>query len=227
MCIRDRQEVDAEFEGDQAVAVDGWTTLPLAKVFTLSEELEQLSVPFSDDPNDGSLRAPDGQKGYLYVSTLEYDADADTITDTTTGAVYSDTGQGSFIAEDGAELLPGWQTTVGFDNFVRAVSDENIRGPLISVTIWTFVFALLSVATTFFLGLLLALVFNNTRMRFRNGYRIILILPYAFPAFLSALVWAGMMNESFGFINQVIFGGADIPWPVSYTHLTLPTIYSV
>ena len=206
------QEVDAEFEGDQAVAVDGWTTLPLAKVFTLSEELEQLSVPFSDDPNDGSLRAPDGQKGYLYVSTLEYDADADTITDTTTGAVYSDTGQGSFIAEDGAELLPGWQTTVGFDNFVRAVSDENIRGPLISVTIWTFVFALLSVATTFFLGLLLALVFNNTRMRFRNGYRIILILPYAFPAFLSALVWAGMMNESFGFINQVIFGGADIPW---------------
>ena len=153
------------------MAVDGWTTLPLAKVFTLSEELEQLSVPFSDDPNDGSLRAPDGQKGYLYVSTLEYDADADTITDTTTGAVYSDTGQGSFIAEDGAELLPGWQTTVGFDNFVRAVSDENIRGPLISVTIWTFVFALLSVATTFFLGLLLALVFNNTRMRFRNGYR--------------------------------------------------------
>ena len=142
------------------MAVDGWTTLPLAKVFTLSEELEQLSVPFSDDPNDGSLRAPDGQKGYLYVSTLEYDADADTITDTTTGAVYSDTGQGSFIAEDGAELLPGWQTTVGFDNFVRAVSDENIRGPLISVTIWTFVFALLSVATTFFLGLLLALVFN-------------------------------------------------------------------
>ncbi|NKF32248.1 sugar ABC transporter permease, partial [Pseudomonas sp. BGM005] len=34
---------------------------------------------------------------------------------------------------------------VGFDNFIRAVSDENIRGPLISVTIWTFVFALLSV----------------------------------------------------------------------------------
>ena len=39
-----------------------------------------------------------------------------------------------------------------------------------------------------------------------------LILPYAFPAFLSALVWAGMMNESFGFINQVLLGGAEIPW---------------
>ncbi|MCT1365585.1 MULTISPECIES: maltose ABC transporter permease MalF [unclassified Microbacterium] len=205
-------EVDAQFEGSKAVAVDGWTTLPLATVFTLSEELEQLSVPFSDDPNEGSLRAPDGQNGYLYVSTLAYDADADTITDTATGTVYSDTGDGAFTAEDGEQLLPGWQTTVGVDNFVRAVTDESIRGPLISVTVWTFVFALVSVATTFFLGLLLALVFNNTRMRFRNGYRIILILPYAFPAFLSALVWAGMMNESFGFINQVLFGGAAIPW---------------
>ncbi len=79
------EEVDARFEDGTAVAVDGWTTLPLATVFTLSEELEKLSVPFSDDPNDGSLRAPDGQKGYLYVSTLEYDEAADTITDTTTG----------------------------------------------------------------------------------------------------------------------------------------------
>ncbi|MBO0980411.1 ABC transporter permease subunit [Microbacterium sp. SD291] len=215
------EEVDAEFEGGQAVAVDGWSTLPLAKVFTLSAELEKLSVPFSEDPNDGSLRAPDGQKGYLYISTLEYDAAADTITDTGTGTVYSDSGAGAFTAENGDELLPGWQTTVGFDNFVRAVTDESIRGPLISVTIWTFVFALISVATTFFLGLLLALVFNNTTMRFRNGYRIILILPYAFPAFLSALVWAGMMNESFGFINQVIFGGAEIPW------LTDPTLAKV
>jgi arabinogalactan oligomer/maltooligosaccharide transport system permease protein len=25
-------------------------------------------------------------------------------------------------------------------------------------------------------------------------------------------VWAGMMNESFGFINQVLLGGASVPW---------------
>lgn len=100
------EEVDARFEDGTAVAVDRWTTLPLATVFTLSEELEKLSVPFSDDPNDGSLRAPDGQKGYLYVSTLEYDEAADTITDTTTGTVYSDTGDGAFTAEGGEQLLP-------------------------------------------------------------------------------------------------------------------------
>ncbi|MEW1962223.1 ABC transporter permease subunit [Microbacterium sp. NPDC077644] len=202
----------ATMDGGKATAVDGWTSLSFAQVLARSNEIEQLSVPFSDDPNDGAIRTPDGQNGYLYVSSLEYDEAAGTMTDTDSGTVYEDIGTGAFTSADGEELLPGWQITVGFDNFVRAVTDESIRGPLISVTIWTFVFALISVASTFFLGLLLALVFNNTRMRFRNGYRILLILPYAFPAFLSALVWAGMMNESFGFINQVIFGGASIPW---------------
>ena len=134
------------------------------------------------------------------------------MTDTETGTVYSNTGEGAFTSESGEQLLPGWQVFVGFDNFVRALTDASIRGPLIAVTLWTFVFATISVASTFFLGLLLALVFNHKSMRFRNGYRIMLILPYAFPAFLSALIWAGMLNESFGFINQVLLGGAEIPW---------------
>ncbi|HWU28916.1 MAG TPA: ABC transporter permease subunit [Microbacterium sp.] len=211
----------AGMDGDTAVSVDGWTSLSFADVISRSDDVEKLSVPFSEDPNDGAIRTPDGRRGYLYVSTLEYDAPAGTMTDTTSGTVYRDTGVGAFTAEGGEQLLPGWQITVGFDNFLRAVTDASIRGPLISVTIWTFVFALISVASTFFLGLLLALVFNNTRMRFRNGYRILLILPYAFPAFLSALVWAGMMNESFGFLNQVVFGGASIPW------LTDPTLAKV
>lgn len=207
------QEVDgAEMDGDRAVSVDGWESLSFAQVLARSSEVEKLSVDFSDDPNDGAIRTPDGQSGFLYVSTLEYDEAAGTMTDVRSGTVYSDNGTGAFTADDGEQLLPGWQITVGFDNFVRAVTDASIRGPLVSVTLWTFAFALISVATTFFLGLLLAIVFNNTRMRFRNGYRILLILPYAFPAFLSALVWAGMMNESFGFLNQVVFGGASIPW---------------
>lgn len=49
-------------------------------------------------------------------------------------------------------------------------------------------------------------------MKGRKYYRVLMILPYAIPSFLSALIWAGMMNESFGFINQVLFGGASIPW---------------
>jgi arabinogalactan oligomer/maltooligosaccharide transport system permease protein len=205
-------EVDAEMEGGKAVATDGWTTLSFADVLARTDEITELAVPFSDDPNDGAIRTPDGSNAYLYTSNLEYDEAAGTITNLETGTVYSDIGTGAFTAEDGEELLPGWQITVGFDNFVRAVTDERLAGPLVYVTLWTFAFALISVASTFFLGLFLAIVFNDMRMRGRKYYRVLMILPYAIPSFLSALIWAGMMNESFGFINQVLLGGASVPW---------------
>ncbi len=212
---------DAELEGGKAVALDGYSTLSFQEIIAQSDEITALAVPATDDPNDGALRTPDGTSGYLYVSTLEYDEAAGTMTDTTTGTVYTDNGTGAFTADDGEQLLPGWQIVVGADNFVRALTDESIRGPLVYVTIWTFVFAIVSVATTFFLGLFLAIVFNDMRMRGRKFYRVLMILPYAFPSFLSALVWAGMMNESFGFINQVLLGGASVPW------LTDPTLAKV
>lgn len=202
----------ATFEDDRAIAAPGWTTLSFAQVIQRTEEIVALAVPISEDPNDGALRTPDGSKAYAYVSTLEYDEAAGTMTDTRTGVVYRDLGTGAFTDDEGRQLLPGWQVAVGFDNFVRAVTDERLASPLVYVTAWTFVFAALSVALTFFLGLFLAIIFNDMRMRGRKVYRVLLILPYAIPSFLSALVWAGMMNQSFGFINQVLLGGASVPW---------------
>lgn len=205
---------DAETDGSgRATGLAGYTSLKLSDIVQNQEAIAALSVPLTDDPNDGFLRTPDGSSAYLYLSNLLFDEAAGTMTNTTTGTVYLDNGStGSFVSADGEELMPGWKIETGFANFARAFGDETIRGPLISVTIWTFAFAFLSVATTFGLGIFLALVFNDRRMRGRNFYRIILILPYAFPAFLSALVWAGLLNPQFGFVNQVLFGGAEIPW---------------
>src|SRR5690606_10331762 len=154
----------------------------------------------------------DGSSAYRYLSTLEYDEATGSVTDTATGVVYEDIGTGAFTSADGEELMPGWKVAVGFDNFVKAVTDQRLAGPLVYVTLWTFAFALLTVALTFAIGLFLAITFNHPRMRGRRIYRALLILPYAIPSFLSALVWAGMMNQSFGFLNEVIFGGASIPW---------------
>jgi arabinogalactan oligomer/maltooligosaccharide transport system permease protein len=42
-----------------------------------------------------------------------------------------------------------------------------------------------------------------------------MILPYAFPGFLSAYVWKGMFNADYGFINYNILGfepGSGIQW---------------
>jgi arabinogalactan oligomer / maltooligosaccharide transport system permease protein len=205
---------DAETDASgKAIGVPGYQALKFADIAANQESIAALSVPLSSDPNDGALRTPDGSRAYLYLSDLVYDEAAGTMTNTTTNVVYTDNGKtGSFVAADGAQLLPGWKVEVGFANFAKAFGTSEIRGPLLSVTLWTFAFAFLSVATTFGLGLFLAMVFNNLRMRGRNVYRVVMILPYAFPAFLSALVWAGMLNPQFGFVNQVLFGGAEIPW---------------
>jgi arabinogalactan oligomer/maltooligosaccharide transport system permease protein len=53
---------------------------------------------------------------------------------------------------------------------------------------------------------------NDPRLRFRRTFRVLVILPYAFPVFLSAIIWSGMLNPQFGIVNQVLFGGAQIPW---------------
>ncbi|MCW2166345.1 carbohydrate ABC transporter membrane protein 1, CUT1 family [Microbacterium hydrothermale] len=190
----------------------GWTKLTLQQILAQQDEVLALTVPFDDDPNSGTLRTADGSTAFVYTSALQYDETADTFTRTDTGTVYTDDGEGTFRNADGQQLTPGWQVPVGFDNFAQAFTNDQLRDPLLRVIVWTFAFAFLSVATTFALGLFLAIVFNHPRVRGKKIYRAVLILPYAFPAFLSGLVWAGMLNPEFGFFNQVLFGGAQIPW---------------
>ena len=202
----------AVVEDGRVVDVPGHDVLNFAEVLQRQEEVTQLTVPLSEDPNAGVLSTQDAQSAFLYTSRYVYDEEAGTMTNSETGEIYTDVGDGAFTSTTGEQLMPGWRVHVGLDNFVRAATEPAIRGPLISVTIWTFAFAFFSVATTFVLGLFLAMVFNDPRMRSRKYYRLIMILPYAFPGFLSALVWAGMLNQEFGFVNNVLFGGAQIPW---------------
>ena len=42
------------------------------------------------------------------------------------------------------------------------------------------------------------MVLNDERMRGRKVYRSLVIIPYALPAFMTALVWRGMLNRTFG-----------------------------
>ncbi|MEE1622421.1 ABC transporter permease subunit [Zafaria sp. J156] len=195
-----------------ATGVDGYTTLQFAELLQRQQEMSTLSVPFSDDPGDGSLRTPDGSTAFVFKPKLSYDSATDSFTDTVTGVVYTDSGEGTFAAPDGSELSTGWKINVGFENFVRAFTDPNLQGPLFQVVLWTFGFAVLSVLTTFALGLFLAIAFNRADLKGKRIYRVLMILPYAFPAFLSGLVWSGLLNPEFGFINNALLGGAAIPW---------------
>ncbi|MEO3859064.1 ABC transporter permease subunit [Acrocarpospora sp. B8E8] len=193
----------------KATAVEGYRTLELRDLTTRQEEVLDLRVPLGAQ---GALRTQDGATGFLARPTLRHDPAADTLTDVESGKVYAASHSGYYEAADGSTLTPGWTENVGFDNFARVLTDTRLRGPFVSVFIWTFVFAALSVLFNFAIGLLLALALNKTGMKGRNLYRSLLVLPYAVPSFLSALVWTGMLNQTFGFVNQTLLGGADVPW---------------
>ncbi len=195
--------------------VPGWNVVPRVQLLTdtaLQATVTDLRVPVSDDPNDGSIRTREGSTGAVYLSTLQWDESAQTITDTATGTVYAATDRGTFEAEDGTALPTGWMVHVGFDNFLRLFTDPALFEPLGLVTLWTFTWALLSVLVPFAMGLVFAIVFNDPRVRGRKILRTLMILPYAFPAFMSALLFRGMFNAEFGVINDVFFGGASIDW---------------
>ena len=61
------EPVDAA-QARQGGRADGCTP-QLHESSAASDEVLAARVPFSDDPNDGALRTPDGQNAYLYLST--------------------------------------------------------------------------------------------------------------------------------------------------------------
>lgn len=142
-----------------------------------------------------------------------YDEASDQLVDLQTGTVYRPV-NGFFTSDTGERLSPGFRSVVGWRNFQTLVTNPRVSKPFLRVFGWTFVWAFLSVASTFVLGLGLALLLNDPRLRLRRVYRSLLILPYAFPAFISALVWRGLFNTEVGLINQILqaLGLAAVPW---------------
>lgn len=213
---------DATISGGRATAVPGFEVIPTSEIYTdqqMQKDVVVLRVPVSEDADEGSIRTQDATTGSIYRSTMVWDDEAQTMTNVDTGVVYTaDPSVGSFVAEDGTTLPVGWHVVVGFDNFVKAFTDKNYSESLLKVTAWTFAFAILTVLSSFFVGLILAIIFNDDRIRGRKVWRTLFILPYAFPAFMSALLWKGMLNPTFGVINDWFFNDASIPW------LTDPTM---
>ncbi|AEI12934.1 ABC transporter permease subunit [Cellulomonas gilvus] len=208
---------DATVTDGVVTQVPGWEVVGKNAVLSdaaLADEVLALRVPISESAEDGSIRTGDATIGAVYRSVLEWDAEADTLTNTDTGVVYAATEDGQFVAPDGTALPVGWRVFVGFENFTKAFTDDTYSGPLLKIMVWTFVFAFASVLVSFFFGLVLALIYNDPRVRGRKVWRTLFILPYAFPAFLSALLWRGMLNANpdYGIVNQLFFFGARIEW---------------
>lgn len=215
----------AEFSGGKAVALEGYTTLNLGALAgnpDLDAAWQELTVPFK--PDEGIYLKPQSPtRASEARSTVVYDREADTFTNPETGQVFSPNGAVGLYTTDafdndaaetranqGQFLTPGWPVFVGLDNYARILTDPGVRANFIPILLWSFVFALGTVLMQFVFGLLIAIVMQDKRMRGQKFYRLILILPYALPIFMTALVWKGMLNTDFGIINQII--GSPVPW---------------
>ena len=199
----------AQVNGTKIASVPGWEVV--TKLGDIQEQLAAVRVAVPDQPGV-SIRTQLGSSSFQASSVMTYDAAAQTITNTETGAVYHPTADGYFQNDAGEHFATGWQVGVGFQNFVRAFfSGSDYAQNFVSVLAWTIAFSLLSVVLTFLLGAILAIVLNEQRVKGRKIYRTLLLLPYAFPAFLGALVWRNLMDPE-GFINTTFFGGAAVDW---------------
>ncbi|MEE8600451.1 ABC transporter permease subunit [Euzebya tangerina] len=196
---------DVTTEGEQVTAVGAFERLSLVDAQEFASELQELRVP----TDDGAIQLQSLTTAARAESTRVYDEEQDLVTDTVTGVEYRPV-EGNFVSDDGDVLTPGWVAIKGTENFTRAFTSPLIRGPFIRVFIWNYAFAIGSVFLTFVLGLGLALALNEPRMRSRRLYRSLLVIPYALPSFLTALVWTGLLNTEFGAVNGLL--GADLPW---------------
>ena len=109
--------------------------------------------------------------------------------------------QGEFI---GDPIAPGFRVGVGWKNFLKVLTDPGIQGPFIKIFIWTVIFSLLSVLFTLIIGMVLACLVQWEELKGKGFYRLMLILPYAVPAFISILVFKGLFNQNFGELNIML-----------------------
>lgn len=80
--------------------------------------------------------------------------------------------------------------------------------------LWT----LVNVALHASIGLALALLLARPTLRFKAVYRVLLIVPWAVPSYITALVWKGMFNQQYGLVNHLlgVLGLAPVSWFASF-----------
>jgi arabinogalactan oligomer / maltooligosaccharide transport system permease protein len=136
------------------------------------------------------------------------------------GITLSFTGQTIFNTHQ-----PLTELFIGLQNYVDIIGDvdvarrtaegwvinyQNFYWTLFITICWT----VSNVAIGVGLGMVLALALNTPGLRFKPIYRVLLILPWAIPNYITALIWKALFHQQFGAINQAIqmFGGEPVAW---------------
>jgi arabinogalactan oligomer/maltooligosaccharide transport system permease protein len=126
-----------------------------------------------------------------------------------------------FVVATGVSLFAhrsGEWTFVGLRNFfwILSARDFGVTEPMsfyftLGVTVvWTAVNVALHVS----IGVFLAMLMRDLWAPVRGVYRVLLIIPWAVPNYITALIWRGMFHSQFGAINDLLelLGLPEVAW---------------
>lgn len=106
--------------------------------------------------------------------------------------------------------IRGWQIT-GFGQYAQVFREPEFWITFSRTIIWTAVSTLLQVA----IGIFLAVILNQHFIRGGSAWRVLLLLPWAMPQYITALTWRGMFHGDAGAVNAFLgatFGLPPIAW---------------
>lgn len=124
-----------------------------------------------------------------------------------------DTNEGQFKLA-GESVGPGYYTFTGLSNYKELFFDPATNMVFFKTLSWTLTWAALSVLLTFSLGSFLAVLLNDLQGKSKLIYRMVFIIPYSIPFFISVLIFKGMLNKDFGEVNTILsyFTISPVPW---------------
>ncbi len=104
---------------------------------------------------------------------------------------------------------------IGFDQYVAVFRESAFWNILLKTIIWTAVNIVFHVG----IGVFLAVLLHQKFVAGKSLWRVLLILPWALPQYITALTWRGMFNYEYGAVNLAITKFMNLP-PVEW--LTSP-----
>ena len=109
---------------------------------------------------------------------------------------------------------PGDLTYVGGHNFVQILTARGgsllASGSFYLVLLVTLLWTAVNLAFHLGMGLILGLLLSRPALRLRAVYRVLLIIPWAVPSYVTALTWKGMFHRQFGAVTALIQGVNDV-----------------
>ncbi len=179
-------------------AIEGYSKL---NAILAAADKNLPEILFGDPARTIQIRSP--SEAAELAPLYRYDPEMDAMISNEDGTVYTNR-DGTFTSQTGKTIIPGFVSTIGWRNFTNFFRSPAIRGPLTLILGWNFVFAILTVLTSFALGLAIAIMFNTPDMPFKKVIRSFLLVPYTIPALITILIWRGMMNPELGVINRTL-----------------------